>query len=194
MRYYLIGFVGPVGPSLVRYYSGEVHYVLRATRIVWARMRPVDAGRLACRSEIKYVEPDSPVLPLEEPQIFPWGVRRVFCDRAHLRKTWEMTRGREATVAVLDTGIDVQHPCLRVRGGVNVLVDEDPEDFTDRQGHGTWVAGIAAALDEGSGVVGVAPEAELYSVKVLDDRGRGSRISRNDVSGCIIEHQPLSFS
>lgn len=88
---------------------------------------------------------------------------------------WKETRGKGIKVAVLDTGIDINHPDLkdRVKGGVN-FTTSNPNDYLDRQGHGTHCAGIIAATLNNSGVVGVAPEVELYAVKVLGDDGSGS--------------------
>ncbi len=73
-------------------------------------------------------------------------------------------------VAVLDTGIDTRHPDLRVAGGYGVLRGGK---YTDAHGHGTHVAGIIGALDNGQGVVGVAPGVRLWSVRVLPRSGKG---------------------
>jgi len=60
-----------------------------------------------------------------------------------------------------------------VVGGVN-CVGSDPDAWHDDNGHGTHVAGIAAALDNNQGVVGVAPGARLWAVKVLNAKGEGA--------------------
>lgn len=88
---------------------------------------------------------------------------------------WKETKGKGIKVAILDTGIDFNHPDIRdnVKGGIN-LTTNNSNDYMDRQGHGTHCAGIVAATLNGSNVVGVAPEAELYAVKVLSDKGEGS--------------------
>ena len=74
-------------------------------------------------------------------------------------------------IAIIDTGISTSHPDLNVVGGVNCV---GGSSFNDDHGHGSHVAGIAAARDNGSGVVGVAPGARLYAVKVLNASGSGS--------------------
>jgi len=74
-------------------------------------------------------------------------------------------------VAVIDTGIDVDHPDLNVVGGVNCSTGRS---YDDGNGHGTHVAGTIAAKDDSNGVVGVAPGARLYAVRVLNNRGSGS--------------------
>ncbi len=74
-------------------------------------------------------------------------------------------------VAVIDTGIDVDHPDLNVVGGKNCSTGGT---YDDGSGHGTHVAGIIAAKDDLNGVVGVAPGARLWAVRVLDKSGAGT--------------------
>ncbi len=76
-----------------------------------------------------------------------------------------------ADIAIIDTGIDIDHPDLNVVGGTNCV---GGSSFDDDNGHGTHVAGTAAAKDDGNSVVGVAPGARLYAVKVLNSAGSGS--------------------
>jgi major intracellular serine protease len=99
----------------------------------------------------------------------PYGVQMIGAP-----SEWKETKGAGIKVAVLDTGVDFNHPDLkdRIKGGIN-LTTYDKNDFMDRQGHGTHCAGtIGASLGNG-GVVGVAPEVDIYAVKVLADDGRG---------------------
>lgn len=92
-------------------------------------------------------------------------------------KIWEQTKGKGITIAVLDTGCDSTHPDLKVRiiGGKNFTGDDqgNPDVYKDYNGHGTHVAGTMAAVQNNSGVVGVAPEANLLILKVLDKNGSG---------------------
>ncbi|OGR90063.1 MAG: hypothetical protein A2V88_08185 [Elusimicrobia bacterium RBG_16_66_12] len=87
---------------------------------------------------------------------------------------WATTRGAGVKVVVIDTGIDRTHPELapNIKGGWNALTKG--EDFTDDNGHGSHVSGTIAAVDDKKGVVGVAPKADLYGVKVLDADGSGT--------------------
>jgi subtilisin len=75
-------------------------------------------------------------------------------------------------VAVIDSGIDVDHPDLNVAGGIDCSsgapINSGPTGYDDEDGHGTFVAGVVGALDNKFGVVGVAPGTPLWSVRVED--------------------------
>jgi serine protease len=103
-------------------------------------------------------------------QIVPYGVNMV-----RVRDVWPASKGRGPIhVAILDTGIDTRHPDLapNFAGGYNTFTKTN--DPTDDAGHGTHVSGTIAAADNQIGVVGVAPEAQIWSVKVLDKTGTGT--------------------
>lgn len=82
--------------------------------------------------------------------------------------------GKDIHVAVLDTGIDVNHKCLNDRIVETKNFVDDSEDVTDKNGHGTHVAGIIAANRSKEGITGMAPEVSLHIYKVLADNGNGS--------------------
>ena len=88
----------------------------------------------------------------------------------------EGEKGKDIVIAILDTGIDVEHPDLKSRiiDGRNFTKEGNKKDITDRNGHGTHVAGTIAAIESDSGVIGVAPEAKLLIGKVLNSKGSGS--------------------
>ncbi|REJ08791.1 S8 family peptidase [Halobacillus trueperi] len=95
-----------------------------------------------------------------------WGYTSVGTQKSeHLGLT-----GEGVKVAVIDTGINTNHPDLKVTGGASFVEDET---FVDDNGHGTHVAGIIGALDNDEGTIGIAPKAQLYAVKVLDQDGNG---------------------
>ncbi len=75
---------------------------------------------------------------------------------------------------VIDSGVDSRHEDLRVHKGKSTSIIDNSRGLTDGQGHGTHVAGIIGARDNGVGVVGVAPGVTIASVKVLDDNGKGT--------------------
>jgi subtilisin len=146
----------------------------------------VPAGRVeALRHDprVAYVEPDLAVSV--DAQSTPTGVRRIFTDaNSDIGIDGIDDQRVDVDVAVLDTGIDGDHPDLNVVDGVTCLSSIWEELFgipatcvadggDDDHYHGTHVAGTIGALDNGIGVVGVAPGARLHSVKVLDSRGSG---------------------
>lgn len=92
-------------------------------------------------------------------------------------KIWSETNGKGSTVAILDTGCDTDHPDIkdRIIGGKNFTDDDNgnPAIFEDYAGHGTHVAGTIAAGKNNAGVTGVAPEASLLIVKILNQEGKG---------------------
>ncbi len=101
-------------------------------------------------------------------ETIPVGVNQIKAPRA-----WECSQAKAIKVGVLDTGVDYQHPDLKsnYKGGISFVPDEStPMDFN---GHGTHCAGTIAAAINGAGVVGVAPAAYLYAVKVLSRSGAG---------------------
>lgn len=94
-----------------------------------------------------------------------------------LPRSWSKTRGEGVKIAVLDTGIDLDHPDLdkNILPGINfVNPGKPPQD--DNQ-HGTHVAGIICAENNDIGMVGVAPDAKVIPVKVLDRSGNGNLIN-----------------
>jgi subtilisin family serine protease len=147
----------------------------------------VTPGRLQALERdprVRYVEADAEVAAAG--QVVPTGVQRVNADDNPAIPTdgTSGTLGVDADIAVLDTGIDASHPDLNVVSSTvcAAVLRGRPADRgmscepggTDLNGHGTLVAGVAGARDNGDGVVGVAPGARLWSVKVLDDVGSGT--------------------
>ena len=98
-------------------------------------------------------------------QVVPAGIDRV-------GRPTVTSNGFGVGVAVLDTGVDLSHPDLA--GTVNAANAFGAASCQDDEGHGTHVAGIIAALDNTADVIGVAPQATIYCVKVLDNAGSGS--------------------
>src|SRR5207344_2549618 len=85
------------------------------------------------------------------------------------------SNGLGVGVAVVDTGVDLVHPDLG--GTVDAFNAFGAPSCQDDEGHGTHVAGIIGARDNTADVIGVAPQATIYCVKVLDSAGSGSDAS-----------------
>ncbi|WP_258171196.1 S8 family peptidase [Paenibacillus sp. R14(2021)] len=94
----------------------------------------------------------------------PWNIKQV-----QAPKVWPTTRGSASGIGIIDTGI-ARHSDLYVTGGVNTM---GGSSYLDDNGHGTHVAGIAAALGKNGMQPGVAPRAKLYAIKALDANGSG---------------------
>lgn len=130
------------------------------------------AARLRGDSDVRAVVPDRRVradVADKGGQEITDNIRRVGADRSTTAAIDGTGRGLDVDVAVLDTGIDPDHPDLDVVRSFSCL----GTNGDDRNGHGTHVAGIAAARDNQQGVVGVAPGARIWSVQVLDQHGEG---------------------
>jgi len=105
--------------------------------------------------------------PLAPGETVPSGISRI---EAASADTSQQTPG--GAIAVIDTGIDLKNPDLNAVEGTNCI--NPAASAQDDHGHGTHVAGTIAAGNSGSGVVGVAPGAKLYAVKVLGSTGAGT--------------------
>ena len=101
-------------------------------------------------------------------ETIPDGVKQVEAPSA-----WDTSKGKGIRVAVLDTGIDYEHPDLKYNyvGGKSFV--KGVSSPMDDHCHGTHCAGTIAAAMNGVGVIGIAPEASLYAVKVLDKNASG---------------------
>lgn len=97
-------------------------------------------------------------------QTTPWGIVRVNGGGA----------GTFGTAWIIDTGIDFSHPDLNVDTARSRSFLGGTTTPDDQNGHGTHVSGTIAALNNGIGVIGVAPGAKVVAVRVLDRRGSGS--------------------
>lgn len=203
----LIGFRRAPDPAAVRASGGRVTHVYDLLPAVAAEVPPSMIPSLRRRAGVLYVEPDYPVYatrprpaaptigprtigapqPLFDPdlEILPWGIVRIGAPLVWLGAPGgpPPNMGEAVKVGIIDTGLDYTHPDLAdnyVLGYDFVNNDWDPRDDN---GHGTHVAGIIAAIDDGpnSGganadgvsVVGVGPRVHLYIAKSLDSDGAG---------------------
>jgi subtilisin len=167
----IITFDAPAGDSLhasKQWFSGRIRHVYRRMPAICAHLPEATLHAVAMEPGVVRIEADGRVRVLDE-LADTWGVAHIQSGSAHARDV----TGTGVKVAVIDTGIDYTHPELspNYAGGWDfVNGDNDP---MDDHGHGTHVAGTVAAVYDGARVVGVAPDVELYALKVLDETGSG---------------------
>jgi subtilisin len=164
-----VGSPGAVAAEQAQARGLTVGHVYRhALKGYSATMTAADAQALRADPQVASVTQDRPV-HLDQ-QVLPTGIDRV---DGELSSTVSGDRAGsvDVDVAVIDTGIDPTHPDLNVAGGVNCAPGLG---FDDRNGHGSHVAGTIGARDNDLGVVGVAPGARLWAVRVLNPAGSGS--------------------
>ncbi len=144
------------------------HVYSHALKGYTARIPAASLARVKADRRVLFVSADRVVHAVG--QSTPTGVNRIETDKSSTL-AGNGSGDVAVAVAVLDTGIDRNHPDLNVKGGKNCY---GGRSYSDGNGHGTHVAGTVAAKDNDLGVVGVAPGAPLYAVKVLRDNGSGS--------------------
>ena len=119
--------------------------------------------------EVELVEQDR-VITLEKgcfelvsPSTVQWGVRRTGVGDGTGKRVW-----------IIDTGVDTDHPDLNVDTALSKCFVRNETSVEDNNGHGTHVAGIIGALNNSTGVVGVASGVRIIALKALDNDGEGS--------------------
>lgn len=135
------------------------------------RMPARAAEALENNPNVRYVEENGEMFALA--QDVPYGIYQVGADES----ITSGYTGAGADVAVVDTGIDPNHPDLEPNLGQGAYAVECrgcSVGWGDDNGHGTHCAGTVGAVNNGRGVVGVAPDVTLHAVKVLGARGGGS--------------------
>jgi len=172
---------GDVGLEIARQAGGQVGFVYEHALKGFSIELPQPAlAGVARNPKVKYVESDNEVYAFGNfEQTIPTGIMRIFADTNSSIGIDGVDEPRvDADVAVIDTGIDLEHPDLNVMTGVNCIgfnpfKSKCVPGGDDDHYHGTHVAGIIGAIDNGIGVVGVAPGVRLWPVKVLTPTADG---------------------
>ncbi len=179
-----VGFTGDSGRGAALAAADDVvrEFAFDAVTI---RAAPQAARALENNPNVRYVEENGTMYALAQTQ--PWGVDRVDAEVAHANGE----TGSGADIAIIDTGIDSDHPDLQAnvgtgrafvscetkggcRFGAKPANNTCYNSWDDDNDHGTHCAGIADAVNNTEGVVGVSTQATLHAVKVLDKCGSGS--------------------
>lgn len=160
----IIIFEDNIDERLVTLFNGDIEETYEHVSAIVAEIPESAIRALEKNPAILSIEVDHYVSINRQQQ--DWGISTVNAPAA-----WEDGfTGKGINIAVLDTGI-AEHPDLVISGGVSKIPNHP--SFLDDNGHGTHVAGIIGARNNDFGIVGVAPEANLFSVKVLDHNGVG---------------------
>lgn len=157
-------------------YGASVQHVYRHALKGYTAVFPQAQEELAVildliRSDprVAFISADTPVWVVA--QTLPTGVYRVEGDLSSTQ-AGNGSGSVNVPVAVIDSGIQTNHPDLNVAGGKSCI--SGSSSYNDGHGHGTHVAGTIGAKDDGNFVVGVAPSAPLYAVRVVNNQGSGS--------------------
>ena len=154
-----------------RYGASVTHVYSHALHGYSATMSDTAAKRIAGDPRVAWVQADRPITIAA--QSLPTGINRVDAELSPTAKVNGVDERVNVDVAVIDTGVDLDHPDLNVytAGAKNCSTGRTADDGN---GHGTHVAGTIGALDNSTGVVGVAPGARIWPVRVLNNAGSGS--------------------
>lgn len=164
--------------GVIRDYGIQTTHVYhRAIKGFAAALDAATISKLGSDSRVRGVGADSPVHLLG--QTIPAGVLRMGMNQFPEAQIDGIDHRIDIDVAVIDTGIQTNHPDLNVVGWVDLA--GTGLNGNDWNGHGTYVAGIIGALDNGIGVVGVAPGVRLWAVQVF---GESSSSWGNIIAGC----------
>ncbi|WP_157843069.1 S8 family peptidase [Bacillus sp. FJAT-44742] len=167
---YLVTFENQGAKDRVHIPQHDVVHDFSSFSVSVVEMNENAANGLANNPHVTAVEKDSLVHAHSQSQKADWGLTRIYGEN-----DWETGfTGEGVKIALLDSGI-AEHPDLEIAGGAAFLGGSrtKSKDYTDENGHGTHVAGIVGALNNEIGTVGIAHEAEIYGVKVLDKNGSG---------------------
>jgi len=161
----IIVFKKKVDSKLIQKSGGVIEDKYKNIPAVSANLPVRSIEKLEDNPSIDYVEIDQKVNPIA--QRVDWGIVNTKSDLSQKNGF----TGKGVKVAVLDTGVKINHSDLLLSGGYN----PNGSTYDDMHGHGTHVAGIIGAKNNDYGVVGVAPDANVYGVKVLNNSdGSGS--------------------
>lgn len=170
---YIVFYSSPATSDLIEQNGGEIvqsYSVINAATVVMDKTKLeglLELGMIKSYHEENKFETSS--------QITPWAHTNLNIPA----KVPSTLSGKGVKIAVIDTGVDANHQDLTVKEGTCTLDDTFSTDacaksYIDENGHGTHVAGIIAAKNNTIGIVGVAPDAEIYAVKALDSNGDGT--------------------
>ncbi|WP_010094763.1 S8 family peptidase [Ornithinibacillus scapharcae] len=163
---WIIGFEGDVDISIFDGISHEIFHIYDSIQAVSVSVPSINIEEIQNHPNVKWMEKDQEVSITG--QVEDWGYTTTVRPETKNLKL----AGEGVKIAVIDTGVSTVHPDLKLAGGVSFV--EGVSTYEDDNGHGTHVAGIIGAENNDIGMLGVAPNAEIYAVKSLDKNGDGT--------------------
>ncbi len=161
-----------LAPGQAKRFGFELgHVYTSALQGYSATMTPAVAAALEATPGVKWVQKDVEVKTTA--QSTPTGIDRANADLSPTAKINGVDERVNVDVAVIDTGADLTHPDLNIYKPGAKNCSMGAINANDLHGHGTHVSGTVGAIDNGNGVVGMAPGARIWPVKVLTDAGTG---------------------
>ncbi|RKQ35828.1 S8 family serine peptidase [Oceanobacillus halophilus] len=173
------GYENDYGKQLIRSNSKKIEYEFTNLSAISVTMDKQDVQELKNHEHITYIKENTSVkfstdngqitevAELDDiPETERWNISQIGAEKAWV----EGSTGKNVNIAIIDTGVSPHHE-LTVAGGIATV--DYTENWKDDHGHGTHVAGVIAASHNETGVVGVAPDANIYAVKALDENGEG---------------------
>lgn len=145
----------------------DVHYHFEHYQAAAVTLPPSIKKEWEASPFVAWMEEDSEVQL--SGQMIDWGFTKLKTATAHTNRL----TGKGVKIAILDSGVQKKHPDLKIAGGISFV--GAPNEYEDTNGHGTHVAGIIGAQNNMIGTIGVAPDASLYIVKVMNEAGTGNQ-------------------
>ncbi|MFC4023555.1 S8 family serine peptidase [Oceanobacillus longus] len=176
----IIGYENEAGKQLIIETSSEIDYEFTNISAIAVTMNSGDLAGLYENPDIAYIEKNAAVELSNNTQTITEVTEADILEETEhwnilttgVAFAWEEGfTGKNVNVAIIDTGIS-PHSDLLISGGHSTV--DDTGEWLDDNGHGMHIAGIIGSRKNDIGVVGVAPEANLYAVKALDSNGEGT--------------------
>ncbi|WP_198508535.1 S8 family peptidase [Bacillus xiapuensis] len=172
MKKAIIFFHETVDFELLKSHTNSINHVFEELPAAAVELTETQQAHLESSPQVERIHYDRKMKT--SGQVVPWGYKAVGADK---RIPMNLS-GKGVKVGILDSGVDTKHPDLQLAGGACMMHKFSPDgclhSYNDDNGHGTHVAGVIGAKNNSIGVVGIAPQAQLYSIKVLDKNGDGS--------------------
>ncbi len=173
----IVQYKSEEGKKIAIQHASEVIEEFKNLPFIVVRLEAEPYAKLASHSQIRLFEDNQSIQLNEQAQLMTGAslaeVQHWNLDAMNVHDAWvNGYTGKGVKVAVLDSGI-ASHPDLKIAGAISFIGDT----YDDVHGHGTHVAGIIAAQHNGFGIAGIAPNVELYAVKVIENDGMGRALT-----------------